>query len=109
MSSVLKSIEYQKNMLIKEMKRIKAEVNELEFKKEIISKLKTICPSCKGTGEERYTDAAGSGDWRECSICKGLGKIGNLKCSCGREINIEMKYSYKKRLCPYCGSYLYFE
>ena len=32
-----------------------------------------ICPVCGGTGEERYTDAAGSCDYRECPHCGGTG------------------------------------
>lgn len=32
-----------------------------------------ICPACAGTGEESYTDAAGSRDTRECSRCGGTG------------------------------------
>lgn len=32
-----------------------------------------ICPVCKGTGNERYADAAGSRDERPCSACKGTG------------------------------------
>lgn len=30
------------------------------------------CPGCSGRGEERYTDAAGSGDWRPCEDCGGV-------------------------------------
>ena len=32
-----------------------------------------ICPTCYGTGEERYTDAAGSRDTRPCRDCQGTG------------------------------------
>lgn len=32
-----------------------------------------ICKSCHGTGEESYTDAAGSKDCRECRYCHGSG------------------------------------
>ncbi len=39
-----------------------------------ISHLDSICPSCDGTGSERYTDAAGSRDERDCKSCGGTGK-----------------------------------
>lgn len=32
-----------------------------------------LCPYCKGTGDESYTDAAGSRDSRKCSHCSGTG------------------------------------
>lgn len=32
-----------------------------------------LCPACGGTGNERYTDAAGSMDERACTRCKGTG------------------------------------
>lgn len=34
-----------------------------------------ICPKCKGTREERYTDAAGSRDYRVCTKCDGKGFV----------------------------------
>ncbi len=32
-----------------------------------------ICTCCGGTGEERYTDGAGSRDTRTCTKCGGTG------------------------------------
>lgn len=32
-----------------------------------------VCKACGGTGEVRYTDAAGSRDWKECPVCRGTG------------------------------------
>lgn len=34
-----------------------------------------ICPVCHGTGEEPFTDAAGSRDTRPCTKCDGSGII----------------------------------
>ena len=39
-----------------------------------IGHLESICPSCNGTGNERYCDAAGDMDDRDCSACNGIGK-----------------------------------
>ena len=32
-----------------------------------------LCPDCGGTGEKRYTDAAGSRDYMTCPTCDGTG------------------------------------
>lgn len=32
-----------------------------------------VCPSCEGSGSIRYTDAAGSRDYKTCPACKGTG------------------------------------
>lgn len=32
-----------------------------------------ICPYCEGDGEVRYTDAAGSRDYKTCPYCNGTG------------------------------------
>lgn len=34
-----------------------------------------LCPSCKGTGTERYCDAAGDMDDRPCGRCCGTGVL----------------------------------
>lgn len=34
-----------------------------------------ICPACHGTGEESFTDAAGSRDTRSCTKCGGSGIV----------------------------------
>lgn len=36
------------------------------------------CPACKGSCGERYTDAAGSMDIRDCRHCSGTGDVGGL-------------------------------
>lgn len=103
MSSVLKHIEFHRERLIKDINHLQAELKALDSKKEELLLLKEICPTCKGSGEERYTDAAGSGDWRECKTCRGLGKVKDLECSCGNIITVKMFRAYRNRECPWCG------
>lgn len=35
----------------------------------------TVCNKCGGKGVERYSDAAGSRDYRQCSKCHGAGNV----------------------------------
>lgn len=92
----------------KEIERIKRRIKRLEEKKEILLSLPNICPSCRGSGRERYTDAAGSGDWRDCSTCRGLGKIGPIECDCGKVIGTDMIRIRQATFpeCPWCGKSL---
>lgn len=39
-----------------------------------LRKQKTVCEKCYGRKEIRYTDAAGSGDWKICPACGGSGE-----------------------------------
>lgn len=32
-----------------------------------------LCPDCEGTGDTRYTDEAGSRDYKTCPTCGGTG------------------------------------
>lgn len=48
------------------------EIKDLEI---TINHVETICQKCKGSGIERYCDAAGDMDDRECERCGGTGKI----------------------------------
>lgn len=89
-----------------EIDRLKNLKAELEQQKEALLSLPEQCPSCSGTGMERYTDAAGDTDTRECLTCKGLGRIGSLQCAnCGREITTDMIALRRKTHpeCPWCG------
>ena len=39
-------------------------------------KLKRVCPHCEGKGQVHYPCAfGGGGDWSECKVCSGIGKI----------------------------------
>lgn len=38
-----------------------------------------ICPSCKGSGEHSFTDAAGGRDYEDCPRCKGTGFVFDKK------------------------------
>ena len=83
--SPLQRIDAAIERLKKEIDEQTKEITELEMRRQKLLSLPETCPSCKGTGEERYTDAAGDSDIRECLTCKGLGKIGPLECRrCGR-------------------------
>lgn len=106
MSSMLKRIEHHKERLLKDISKLESELKALESKKEKLLQLKDICPTCNGSGEERYTDAAGSGDWRECETCRGLGKVEPLQCTCGNSLTVDMLRAYRKRECPWCGRYI---
>ena len=108
MSSALERIEAKRNMIINQINELRAELYLLDNKKEELLHLTEVCPTCNGRGEERYTDAAGSGDWRECQTCQGLGKVKDLKCSCGKVTTVEMLRAYRERECPWCGRRLSF-
>lgn len=56
--------------------RAESKLKRLQEKKRLMQTLLELCPSCKGTGEESYMDAAGSRDWRDCKTCGGIGKVG---------------------------------
>lgn len=92
----------------KEKRAIDKYIEKLKKKREMLLSLPDICPSCKGSGQERYTDAAGSGDWRECRTCRGLGKIGPIECECGKLIGIDL-INVRRDIfprCPWCGASL---
>lgn len=91
----------------RQIDELKTRLEDLRRKRALLLSLPEICPSCGGTGQERYTDAAGSGDWYECLTCNGLGKIGPMICrSCGRVIGTDMIYwrrEFRFPSCPWCG------
>jgi RecJ-like exonuclease len=111
---------YQKNiweerLIMREVNvisRIKNRVQELEEKREHLSKLigyldrltaqfesaSIACPDCDSTGER-------SGGL-ECRNCRGLGKVGPLYCEgCGNTIPTTMHHIRIRSsiICPYCG------
>ena len=56
-------------------KEIAEETRTLERINEILSPY--LCDKCDGSGEMRYTDAAGSRDSKKCDLCHGSGmKLG---------------------------------
>ncbi len=55
-------------------KQIMAETSPLKIALKQLKESNTVCEYCKGTRKERYTDAAGDRDTRECAMCKGTGK-----------------------------------
>lgn len=73
--SPLQRVQKKREKLEKEIERLERELRGLDAEEAYASQLTELCPSCGGGGEERYTDAAGSGDWRECSACKGWGYV----------------------------------
>lgn len=106
----MSAIDSQIQRVRAELEKLNTKLEKLKRKKEVLLRLPEICPSCSGTGRERYTDEAGSGDWRDCRTCKGLGRVAPLKCeSCGRIAGTDMVYWRRQytRLevtrCPWCG------
>lgn len=63
--------------LVAEINEIEAEAEEriapLRQVLEILRKENQACCVCKGTGERRFTDAAGSRDSETCPHCAGSG------------------------------------
>jgi rubrerythrin len=99
----------------KEIQSIDEEIQEfqdrkriLEVQKQSLAELPDKCPSCGGSGTERYTDAAGDVDERDCLTCRGLGRIGPIKCPCGHTIDVDMVHARRQPLpsCPWCGKLL---
>lgn len=91
-----------------EISKLIKQKRALEAEKEMLLNLPVTCPSCDGSGEESYVDAAGDTDIRDCRTCRGLGKISNIKCNCGFVITTDMialrRETFPK--CPKCGSSL---
>ena len=99
---------YQESIRIlqDEIQEKEGKILELQRKeKMLLSGLKETCPSCKGKKTERYCDAAGDMDDRECETCKGHGVVGNIICKCGNTIPADMIYLRRQSSpdCPWCG------
>lgn len=62
--------EYRRNMV-----EVNREIEKIDAAIEVLNNAVSeyICPRCQGTGTERYCDAAGDIDGRECTACKGTG------------------------------------
>jgi DnaJ-class molecular chaperone len=64
------------NEKIKETtKNANSEIAPLLHAISALEQMNTVCESCNGKGEESFTDAAGSRDWRDCRECNGSGVI----------------------------------
>ncbi len=105
----LEAIENEIRRHQKKVEELQNVIAELEAKKVALLNLPETCPTCIGTGEESYIDAAGASACRDCLTCKGLGKIGPVQCrSCGKIVGTDMIYyrRYGDNRCPWCGSLL---
>ena len=92
--------------LRQEIEEKQKKIQELEEKEKVmLSGLTVVCPSCGGKKTERYTDAAGSGDTRDCLTCRGYGVVGPIECRCGHTISVDMIYLRRQSVpyCPWCG------
>lgn len=103
----LKRIEKKIKQKRDEMVKLSEELRYLEVKKEKMILYPVICSVCEGTGEGMYHDVNGDRDWKDCSVCDGLGVIRTYRCNCGFVIDEEnavfgQKYNY----CPCCGARL---
>lgn len=107
--NTLKHPEYERVIKKKEeqVKKLQLEIEELKKEEKMfVSTLTDVCPSCRGTKKERYTDAAGSMDTRDCKTCKGVGFISDIKCDqCGKIITTKMIAVRRETFprCPWCG------
>ena len=102
-------VQNQKAKVREEIEKLQRSLSSLDQEEEYARRLTEVCPDCKGRGQERYTDAAGSGDWRDCSTCKGWGYVEKgVRCpGCGRDLD-EMTHLRRQHdpHCPFCGQYL---
>lgn len=102
-------IKYLERMITdtkKELEKLEKEKAEIE---NILRNLDVTCPSCDGKGREKYTDAAGDTDTRDCRTCRGLGKVSDIKCEhCGNVITTDMVWLRRQSFpqCPWCGESL---
>jgi DnaJ-class molecular chaperone len=55
-------------------KQMISETGPLKVALEELRRSNTVCEYCEGKGLERYTDAAGDTDSRDCRYCNGTGK-----------------------------------
>ena len=102
-------VQKQKEEIREQIEKLQRELSDLDTKEVYATQLTELCPSCKGSRQERYTDAAGSGDWRDCSTCHGWGYIQKgLHCpECKKSLD-DMTHLRRESMphCPFCGHYL---
>ena len=57
----------------------------------------------KGQGRKDILDAARDVDDRDCMTCRGLGRIGPIKCPCGHTIDVDRVHARRQPLpsCPW--------
>lgn len=107
--SPVEKVKNKRQRIVAEIAKLERSLQALKHEEAYAATLTEKCPSCSGSGEESYTDAAGSRDWRSCSTCKGWGYIQKeISCpSCTKDLT-EMVYlrrnSYVR--CPFCGEYI---
>ncbi len=103
-------VQNKKAKVREEIEKLQQKLSSLDKEEAYATQLTEICPDCKGDGQERYTDAAGSGDWRDCSTCKGWGYIkkGIICPGCGKSLD-DMMHLRREHMpsCPFCGHSLW--
>ena len=91
----------------REIACLNKDLEAIETKRRKIKEFQSICPTCRGIGLERFTDAAGGISERECLTCKGVGKVDEIRClHCGHIITIYMVAARRNGNCPWCGARL---
>lgn len=75
---IRKMRDYRAQLIKEHEARLKEIDEEIAEEQKALDKLNEllepyICKSCGGDGNESFTDAAGSRDWRKCRSCKGTG------------------------------------
>jgi len=103
MNKKIKYLERKITETKEELERLEEEKAKLE---DTLQNLDVTCPSCGGKGREKYTDAAGDTDTRDCQTCRGLGKVSDIKCEhCGNVITTDMIWLRRQVWphCPWCG------
>lgn len=73
--SEIKRLENEKNREIEKINdRYTRKIKQLEIALEVNKELNEVCFKCEGTGQYRFTDAAGDIDEIVCPDCNGTGR-----------------------------------
>ena len=80
----IESLNRRKNILARQYEeqitKINEEIDKYNMSIQIVNEAikPYLCKNCNGSGEERFTDGAGSRDTRKCEVCGGTGIIASL-------------------------------
>lgn len=73
----LNSLENSKKQEIRKIEeRYQRLIDRYKAALEALEELNEVCPNCEGLGTEKYIDASGNHDTRQCNVCGGTGLKG---------------------------------